>query len=271
MEYIDKIKSIANFLDKKTGKAEIAIILGSGLGDYAGSLKNAKTIPYSEIKGFPVSTVPGHAGFWHTGDLCGKKVIMMQGRFHAYEGYPMEDVTLPIRVMKKLGVKTLILTNAAGSANKNIAPGSLMMITDYINYAGRNPLIGKNLDEFGPRFPDMSRAFDPDLQNIARTAAKQNGTDLKEGVYCWFSGPTFESPAEVRMAHILGADACGMSTVPEVMVAAHSGIKSLGISCITNFCAGMSSEPLTHQEVIETGKMVAEEFKNLIDNIVMSL
>lgn len=271
MDYIEKINSIAEFIEKRTGRADIAIILGSGLGNYAESMKDSKRLPYSEIEGFPVSTVPGHAGVWHTGEMYGKKVIMMQGRFHAYEGYPMEDVTLPIRVMKKLGVKTLIVTNAAGSANVDIGPGSLMLIKDYINYSGRNPLIGKNLDEFGPRFPDMTRAFDPELQNIARKAAKQNGTDLKEGVYCWFTGPTFESPAEVKMVQVFGADACGMSTVPEVIVATHSGIKCLGISCITNYCAGITKQPLTHQEVMETGQLVADEFKKLIDKIVMSL
>lgn len=271
MEYIDRINSIAQFLEKESGRAKIGIILGSGLGDYAENLSNDIKVPYSNIKGFPVSTVPGHAGVWHRGELFGKKVIMMQGRFHAYEGYPMEDVTLPIRVMKKLGVEYLIITNAAGSANKNIGPGSLMLIKDYINYAGRNPLIGKNLDEFGPRFPDMSNAFDKNLQEIAKKAANKNGTDLKEGVYCWFSGPTFESPAEVRMAGILGADACGMSTVPEVMVANHSGIKCLGISCITNYCAGLSDQPLTHEEVMETGKQVSQEFKKLINLIVESI
>lgn len=271
MNYIDRINSIADFLEQRSGKAKIGIILGSGLGDYANSLKDSIKVPYSEIIGFPVSTVKGHAGIWHHGELYGKSVIMMQGRFHAYEGYGLEDVTLPVRVMKKLGVETLIVTNAAGSANSNYGPGSLMLINDYINYTGRNPLVGPNLDEFGPRFPDMSHAFSPELRELAKLAAKSNNTDLKEGVYCWFTGPTFESPAEVRMARILGADACGMSTVPEVIVANHSGIKCLGISCITNFCAGMSDTPLTHSEVMETGKRVAEEFKNLLNLIIKDI
>lgn len=268
MDYISKVNAIAEQIKNKCGTAEIAVVLGSGLGDYADALKDSKRINYSEIDGFPQSTVPGHAGVWHTGKLFNKDVIMMQGRFHAYEGYPMEDVVLPIRVMKKLGVKTLIVTNAAGGVNESFHPGTLMLITDYINYAGKNPLIGRNFDEFGPRFPDMSYAFDRDLQKLAKESAKENKTDLKEGVYCWFSGPTFETPAEVRMARILGADAVGMSTVPEVIVAHHARIRCLGISCITNLAAGILDQPLNHEEVIETGKKVQAEFKNLINSIV---
>lgn len=271
MEYMEKINSIAEQIKAECGTADIAIILGSGLGDYAETMSDSKRLSYTDIVGFPQSTVPGHAGVWHTGKLFGKSVIMMQGRFHSYEGYPMEDVVLPVRVMKKLGVKTIIVTNAAGGVNNSFKPGTLMLITDYINYAGKNPLIGKNIDEFGPRFPDMSYAFDRNLQKIAREASKENGTDLKEGVYCWFSGPTFETPAEVRMARILGADAVGMSTVPEVITAHHAGIKCLGISCITNMAAGILDQPLNHEEVMETGKMVQAEFKNLLNNILKRL
>ncbi|MDY5731068.1 MAG: purine-nucleoside phosphorylase [Eubacteriales bacterium] len=271
MTYLEKIDSIVAQIKKTCGTAEIAIILGSGLGDYAEKMQNAKKINYSEIKGFPQSTVVGHAGVWHTGDLFGKKVIMMQGRFHAYEGYPLEEIALPIRVMKKLGVKTIIVTNAAGGVNTSFNPGTLMMITDYINYSGMNPLVGHNYDEFGPRFPDMSYAFDRNLQNIAREAAKENGTNLKEGVYCWFSGPTYETPAEIRMARVFGADAVGMSTVPEVIVANHAGIKCLGISCITNLAAGILDQPLNHKEVMEIGKRVQAEFSGLVDKIIEKL
>lgn len=271
MDYMDKINAIAEKIKKECGTAEIAIILGSGLGDYADTLKESVKLPYSEIPGFPQSTVAGHAGIWHTGTLFGKKVIMMQGRFHAYEGYPMEDVVLPIRVMKKLGVKTLIVTNSAGGVRETFKPGTLMLIKDYINYAGMNPLIGKNLDEFGPRFPDMTYAFDRKLQRIAKDSAKENHSNLEEGVYCWFSGPTYESPAEIRMARVLGADAVGMSTVPEVMVAHHAGIRCLGISCITNLAAGILDQPLNHEKVVETGRMVKEEFKALLNTILEKL
>lgn len=271
MEYMEKIKAIAEQIENECGTADIAIILGSGLGDYADTLENAKKLPYTSIAGFPQSTVAGHAGIWHTGSLFGKKVIMMQGRFHAYEGYPMEDVVLPIRVMKKLGVKIIIVTNSAGGVRESFKPGTLMLITDYINYAGQNPLIGKNIDEFGPRFPDMTYAFDRELQRIAKESAKENNSNLEEGIYCWFSGPTYESPAEIRMARILGADAVGMSTVPEVMVAHHAGIRCLGISCITNLAAGILDQPLNHEEVVETGRMVKEEFKALLNTILKKL
>ncbi|NMD37137.1 MAG: purine-nucleoside phosphorylase, partial [Christensenellaceae bacterium] len=203
MSYYNKIKNAAKAIEDNCGKADIAIILGSGLGDYASQLENANSISYSSIPGFPDSTVPGHAGVWHCGTLENKQVYMMQGRFHAYEGYDLQDVTLPIRVMKQLGVKTLIVTNAAGGVNLAFKPGELMLITDCINLSGKNPLIGPNLDEFGPRFPDMSEAFSKNYRNIAEKVAVTNGIKLHKGVYAWLNGPCFETPAEIRMCRAL--------------------------------------------------------------------
>ena len=200
--------------------------------------EDAVKLPYSEIPGFPRSTVAGHAGMWCCGTLHGKRVVMMQGRFHYYEGYGMKDVTLPVRVMQKIGVKTLIVTNAAGGVNLGYHPGELMVIGDMFSMTAQNPLIGPNLDAFGPRFPDMSCAFDKELRAGARCANEQ-GFALREGVYAQMTGPTYETPAEIRMLRTLGADAVGMSTVPEVIVARHGGMRVLGISCITNMAAGI--------------------------------
>ncbi len=271
MSYYDKVKDAARAIESACGKAEIAIILGSGLGDYASQLNNPKSISYTNIPGFPDSTVPGHAGVWHCGKLENKQVYMMQGRFHAYEGYDLKDVTLPIRVMKELGVKTLVVTNAAGGVNTNFKPGELMLITDFINFSGKNPLTGHNLDEFGPRFPDMSEAFAKDYLDIAEKSAQKIGLKVNKGVYAWFNGPCFETPAEIKMCRVLGIDAVGMSTVPEVIVANHSGIKVVGISCITNMAAGILPQPLNHEEVMETGKKAQYDFRSLINEIIKSL
>lgn len=269
--YMEVINTAANAIEAVCGKAEIAVVLGSGLGGYVEALEDAKSLAYSEIPGFPVSTVAGHAGRWWVGTLHGKRVYMMQGRFHAYEGYDLKDVTLPVRVMSNLGVKTLIVTNAAGGVNTSFVPGDLMMINDFINLSGKNPLTGPNLDEFGPRFPDMCYAYDVKLQQLSREVAKDLGIKLQEGVYCWMNGPTYESPAEIRMARTVGADAVGMSTVPETIVARHCGMAVLGFSCITNMAAGILDQPLNHEEVMETGIRVKDTFRALVDGVIKAM
>jgi len=268
MTYPEQIDQAAAYIRKTCGAAEIAVVLGSGLGDYAEQLTGATTIPYADIPHFPVSTVEGHAGNWHTGTLYGKKVCLMQGRFHAYEGYSMEEVTMPIRVMARLGVKTLLLTNAAGGINTAFPQGCLMLISDVINLSGRNPLIGPNLSEFGPRFPDMTYALDPALKDLARDAAKKLNIPLQEGVYCWLTGPSYETPAEIRALRLLGADAVGMSTVPEIIVGRHCGMRVMGVSCITNMAAGILEKELDMYEVIETGKRVKHIFAQLIGGVI---
>ncbi len=247
---------------------ETAIILGSGLGHIAENLTEAVVIPYKEIPGFPVSTAPGHASQLIIGKLSGVPVILFKGRFHLYEGYRMEQIAFPIRCLKLLGCKTLILTNAAGGVNQEFAPGDLMVISDHINMTGQNPLIGQNYDTLGPRFPDLSYLYSPSLRTLAHTSAQELGISLKEGVYAWMTGPSFETPAEITMVRNNGGDAVGMSTVPEAITAAHSGIQVLGISCISNMAAGVLDQPITESEVMEIGKMVAKNFGKLIEKIV---
>lgn len=268
MDEMKRIDEAAAKVLAVCGKADIGVILGSGLGDYAEALEDAVKLPYSEIPGFPRSTVAGHAGMWCCGTLYGKRVVMMQGRFHYYEGYGMKDVTLPVRVMQKIGVKTLIVTNAAGGVNLGYHPGELMVIGDIFSMTAQNPLIGPNLDAFGPRFPDMSCAFDKALRALAHECANEQGFALREGVYAQMTGPTYETPAEIRMLRTLGADAVGMSTVPEVIVARHGGMRVLGISCITNMAAGILDQPLNHAEVTETANRVKGQFRNLLDRII---
>lgn len=268
MDEMKRIDEAAAKVLAVCGKADIGVILGSGLGDYAEALEDAVKLPYSEIPGFPRSTVAGHAGMWCCGTLYGKRVVMMQGRFHYYEGYGMKDVTLPVRVMQKIGVKTLIVTNAAGGVNLGYHPGELMVIGDIFSMTAQNPLIGLNLDAFGPRFPDMSCAFDKELRALAHECANEQGFALREGVYAQMTGPTYETPAEIRMLRTLGADAVGMSTVPEVIVARHGGMRVLGISCITNMAAGILDQPLNHAEVTETANRVKGQFRNLLDRII---
>ena len=268
MDEMKRIDEAAAKVLAVCGKADIGVILGSGLGDYAEALEDAVKLPYSEIPGFPRSTVAGHAGMWCCGTLYGKRVVMMQGRFHYYEGYGMKDVTLPVRVMQKIGVKTLIVTNAAGGVNLGYHPGELMVIGDMFSMTAQNPLIGPNLDAFGPRFPDMSCAFDKELRALAHECANEQGFALREGVYAQMTGPTYETPAEIRMLRTLGADAVGMSTVPEVIVARHGGMRVLGISCITNMAAGILDQPLNHAEVTETANRVKGQFSNLLDRII---
>ena len=268
---MNKLQTAADFLRDRVGTAEIGIVLGSGLGDYVDALENGRWVAYGDIPGFPVSTVPGHAGRWWTGTLHGKRVCMMQGRFHAYEGYGLDEVTMYVRVMKLLGVTTLILTNAAGCVNTAWQPGDLMLLTDCINFSGKNPLTGPNLDEFGPRFPDMSRAYDRELIALCQGEAEKLGVTVRQGVYMWFNGPCFETPAEIRMARILGADAVGMSTVPETIVARHCGIRVLGVSCITNMAAGILDQPLCHEEVTEVANRVRTTFRSLLDAVIEAM
>lgn len=260
-----------NFIQKITNiKPEIGIILGSGLGNMANEIEGVK-IPYSEIPNFSASTIEGHAGQLVIGYLEGKKVIAMQGRFHYYEGYSMKDVVLPIRVMKKLGIEKLIVTNAAGGVNKDFKPGDLMIIEDHINFIGENPLVGKNTGEFGIRFPDMSDAYKKYLIKIAEDKAYDLGIKVQKGVYIACSGPSYETPAEIRMFRAWGADAVGMSTAPEVIVANHAGIHVLGISCITNMAAGILDQPLSHDEVISTSRRIKKDFTSLIKGIIKEI
>lgn len=267
-KYVKQIKEAAEAIKNACGEADIAVILGSGLGDIAEGLEDVKEIAYDKIPGFPRSTVAGHAGKLSIGKQGDKRVLVMSGRFHHYEGHSLDAVTLPIRVMKLLGVKQLILTNAAGGVNTSFAPGDLMLITDFINLSGRNPLRGENLDEFGPRFPDMSQALTKSLREIALSEAEKLGISLRQGVYCWMNGPSYESPAEIRMVRILGADAVGMSTVPEIIVARHSGIEVLGISSITNMAAGVLDQPIHHDEVLAMGQQIRSSFSKLLSAII---
>jgi purine-nucleoside phosphorylase len=265
----DKIQESADFIKNKGNiSPEVGLILGSGLGVLADEIQNAVKIKYNDIPNFPVSTVEGHAGQLVIGNLEGKQVVAMQGRFHYYEGYSQQEITFPVRVMKALGVDTIVVTNAAGGSNTNFKPGDLMVIKDHINLSGNNPLIGKNDERFGPRFPDMSTAYKPEYVVLVKECAKELNMNIQEGVYAFFSGPTYETPAEVRMAQILGADAVGMSTAPEVIVASHSSMDVIGISCITNMAAGILDQPLDHEEVIETTQKVKAEFLSLVKAVV---
>lgn len=241
-----------------------AVVLGSGLGDYAGHIRVEYEIPYSRIEGFPVSTVPGHAGRFLFGLLGGVPVVCMKGRVHYYEGYPVSDVVLPIRLMGLLGAKILVLTNAAGGVNSSFRPGDLMLIRDHIALFAPNPLIGPNLDELGVRFPDMSAVYDPSLRQLIRQTAEENGICLREGVYAQLTGPSFESPAEIGAVRTLGGDAVGMSTAVEAIAANHMGMKICGVSCISNLAAGMAEKPLSHGEVQEAADRAAPALEKLL-------
>lgn len=250
---------------------DVAIVLGSGLGDYASQIEVVYELPYSEIEGFPVSTVKGHAGKFIFGYLGSVPVVCMKGRVHYYEGYPITDVVLPARLMKLMGAKILFLTNASGGVNTTFHAGDLMLITDQIALFAPNPLIGQNIEELGVRFPDMSTVYDRELQDIIRTAAKEQNVYLQEGVYAQLTGPSFESPADVRMMRVLGADAVGMSTVVEAIAANHMGMRICGVSCISNLAAGMTSNPLTHEEVQEAADMAAPNFTRLVTESVKKM
>ncbi|WP_166239230.1 purine-nucleoside phosphorylase [Paenibacillus turpanensis] len=266
------VEEAVQFLQSKLPAApEIGLILGSGLGVLGDQVENAVALDYGAIPNFPVSTVEGHAGKLIYGELQGKRVIVMQGRFHLYEGYEGDAVTFPVRVMRALGVNTLIVTNAAGGVNFDYKPGDLMLIRDHINFMFRNPLIGPNDNKLGARFPDMSEGYSKRLRELAKGVASEQGLPLQEGVYCGVLGPSYETPAEIRMIRTLGGDAVGMSTVPEVIAARHAGIEVLGISCISNAAAGILDQPLSHDEVMETAERVKETFLTLVRGIVEKL
>lgn len=262
-----------DFINLKTNnfKPEIAIILGSGLGELADEYCDF-SIPYSEIPGFVKSTVKGHKGRLVFAQICGKKVVMMQGRNHFYEGHTMQEITYPVKVFKKLGVKTIILTNAAGGVNEKFKPADLMLITDHINRMGSNPLIGNNDDSFGERFPDMSEIYKKSLRELAKECANELDIELQEGVYLANSGPSYETPAEIKMMRYMGADAVGMSTVPEAIVANYCKMNILGISCISNLASGVgNTTKLTHEEVIEVTNNAKIKFKSLIIKFIEKL
>ncbi len=268
-EVYEKLVKCRDCVRKKTDFVpEAAIVLGSGLGDYAGSIRVEYELPYGEIEGFPVSTVPGHAGRFIFGYVDRLPVVCMKGRVHYYEGYPISDVVLPARLMKLLGAKILFLTNAAGGVNTSFHAGDLMLIRDHLSVFAPNPLIGPNVDELGVRFPDMSAVYDGKLQQVIRETARENGIFLQEGVYAQLTGPSFESPAEIRMLRTLGCDAVGMSTVVEAIAANHMGMKVCGISCICNLAAGMTAVPLSHEEVQEAADQAAPNFKKLVTESV---
>ncbi|MGM9956644.1 MAG: purine-nucleoside phosphorylase [Peribacillus sp.] len=269
MQRLQEILETRDFIMSKTdNQPTIGMILGSGLGSLADEIENPFKIPYSEIPHFAKSEAIGHANELVIGQLKGKTVVAMKGRFHYYEGYTLDEVTFPIRVMKALGVEQLIITNACGAVNTDFNPGDLMLITDHINLVGTNPLIGPNNDELGTRFPDLSQTYHPDLRNIASKVAKEKNISLQQGVYAWWSGPAYETPAEIRMIRTLGADAVGMSTVPEAIVAVHGKMKVLGISCLTNMACGILDQPLSHDEVIEVASKVRTQFVGLVKGIV---
>ena len=266
--YEKLMKCYESFRQKIDFKPEVAIVLGSGLGDYADDIRVEAELDYHEIEGFPVSTVPGHAGKFIFGYVNDVPVVCMKGRVHYYEGYPIQDVVLPARLMKLMGAKILFLTNASGGINPSITAGDFMMLTDHVSLWAPNPLIGANIDELGVRFPDMTHVYDADLQNSLRETAKRCGISLKEGIYAQLTGPSFESPAEIRLLHGLGIDAVGMSTVVEAIAANHMGMKICCISFVSNLAAGMTDNPLTHEEVQEAASAAAPRFRRLITEAV---
>ena len=261
-------ETVSAIAARHAGAPVLGLILGSGLGAYADTFKNRTVIPFQELPHFPQSRVIGHSGNLVLGEADGVPAVALQGRVHYYQGYPIAEVAYPARVLASLGIRQLIVTNAAGGINTSLRPGDLMLITDHINLMGANPLIGENIDALGPRFPDMSEAYSKSMREIALEAGKETGVTLKQGVYIGLAGPSYETPAEIRMCRSLGADAVGMSTVPEVIVAAHMGVPVLGISCITNLAAGILPQKLTHKEVIETTERVKEQFIALLKAVV---
>lgn len=256
------------FLLKEDEKIDVAVVLGSGLGEFVNRFSDKKIIEYKKIPHFVSSTISGHAGNLILVRIKGKLILIMQGRFHYYEGYDLSIVTYPIRVFGSMGCKKIIFTNAAGSINNQNKPGTFMIIKDHINFMGNNPLIGKNEPEFGPRFIDMSFAYNKDFRKMTKKISKRLGIDIFEGVYLATSGPSYETPAEISMYKTIGADAVGMSTVPEVIVAKHMGMEVLGVSCITNLAAGVSNEKLSHEEVKEIAKLIGPQFSELLFNIL---
>lgn len=270
-----QIDEAAQAIQKRTSqRPRVAIILGSGLNGLADSVDRADIIPYGDLPNFPVSTVEGHAGRFVIGELEGQTVLVMQGRIHYYEGYSMGQVTLPVRIMQRMGIEFMIVTNAAGGVNSDFQPGDVMLITDNLNLmgmSGLNPLMGPNLDEIGPRFPDMSQVYDKALSDLARKAARENNITLREGVYAGLSGPSFESPADLRFLRMAGADAVGMSTVPEVIVARHGGMRVLGLSGISNKANLDGSTITTHAEVMQAGKVITPKVEKIIRAVLRGI
>ena len=262
---------LASVREKTDFKPEVAVILGSGLGDFANEIEIVDTVSYTDIDGFPTSTVVGHAGRFVFGYVGKTPVVIMQGRVHYYEGYPMADVVLPTRLMGMMGAKKLLLTNAAGGSNPDFKPGDLMIIADHITTGVPSPLIGKNIEELGTRFPDMSEVYSKRLQEVIKVCAKECGIEVQKGVYVQFTGPNYETPAEVKLAQLWGGDAVGMSTAVEAMAANHMGMEVCGISCITNMAAGISKVQLDHKEVQETADKVAADFKNLVSKVIVNM
>jgi purine-nucleoside phosphorylase len=272
MSYLSMIGEARDFIKDRIGFiADLAVILGTGLGTLADHIDNKIVIKYSEVPYFPISTVPGHAGEFIIGDIGNKKVMAMKGRFHFYEGYDMKQVTFPVRVIKALGVNKIIVTNASGGMNANFKAGDLMIISDHINMLGTNPLIGPNFEELGPRFPDMSEAYNREYIILAEETAARLNIDIQKGVYVAVTGPNYETPAELKMFIKMGADAVGMSTIPEVIVAKHGGMKVMGISCITDMALPDSLEPLDHEKVVATADMATEKFVSLVKEIIPSM
>lgn len=271
-EYSEKLSEARRYLtDKIRILPEIGIILGSGLGGFVEIIEDKVSIPYRDIPNFPVSTVEGHKGELVFGKVHGKPIVAMQGRFHYYEGYNMQEVTFPVRVMQVLGVTGLIVTNAAGGINPAFRPGDLILIKDHINMMGDNPLRGANLSSLGPRFPDLSEGYDQEWRQKAMPIAREVGIQPQEGVYAAMSGPSYESPAEIRFLRTVGADLVGMSTVPEVIVANHGGMRVLGISCVTNMAAGILPQRLSHAEVMETAERIEKQFVKFVQALVRVL
>lgn len=272
---LEQIDQAADAIRTRTShRPRVGLILGSGLNSLAESVQNPTVIPYRDLPHWPLSTVQGHAGQLVIGELEGQPVLVMQGRIHFYEGYSMSQITLPVRVMQRLGLEMMFVTNAAGGVNPEFVPGDVMLITDHLNLigmTGANPLMGPNIDELGPRFPDMSQAYDRQLMALARQVASQEEIPLREGVYCALSGPSFEGPADLRFLRMAGADAVGMSTVPEVIVARHGGLRVLGFSGISNKANLDGSTVTTHEEVIEAGKVIAPKIEKIIRGVLRSL
>lgn len=267
--YFLRVKDSVEYIKSRLGMTpEIAVILGSGLDPLVDDIKVAGEIDYKDIPNFPQTTVEGHAGKLVYGELSGRKVLAMKGRFHYYEGHDTLNVVFPVRVFRMLGIRDLLVTNAAGGINRSLKPGDLMLIKDHISFFAPSPLRGKNIDDLGVRFPDMSEAYSKKLINMAKEAAASLNIEIKEGVYAFAQGPMYETPAEIRAFSVLGADAVGMSTVPEVIAARHCGMRVLGISCITNMAAGILDQPLSHAEVMETAKRVEKNFSALVGKIV---
>jgi purine-nucleoside phosphorylase len=268
----ERAEHAARFVRSRVAEdPRVALVLGSGLGAFADTLEGAHALPYEEIPGFARPTVEGHAGRLVVGRIEGVPAAVMQGRFHFYEGYALEEVTFPVRVLGLLGVKSLVLTNAAGGLNNSFQQGSLIVISDHLNLMGASPLRGKNDPRFGPRFPDMTNVYDHEYQDLAIREAREMGVELRRGVYAALAGPSYETPAEIRMLRLLGADAVGMSTVPEAIVARQMGVRVLGVSCITNMAAGVLDRPINHEEVIETGERVRDAFAALLGRVVPKL